>query len=411
MAADPPPEPTDARASAAPPPDRTAALAAHAVRRATAAHPGLTLDELLAVMPGNDLTSVLLHVHRVRAKRRGFRELREAHERVAMTRASVADARKLHAFEGAFFAAAGRHEAIALAPVSPLGAAACAGIDPNHALATLRLAEIAADPTAGLALEAARRRRAGQREPLHLCASQRVMRMNPIGDVPGFSPHFQLAALASYARSPRAADDDALERALLVEHVRAWADLCKALPAAGFRVASLRVVFADVRLTRAALRHAGADPEALAKQAVVHRPGSSEAALAAAGINRDDPPASASPGVQLPRATPDLVGAVAAIGLAPSAQRLAAALAAELAAPLAASHPDVAVAFDLARIQGLTYYAGPCLQLHVRRDDGLELPLGDGGALGWLGAMLDDRRERMVTTGVGAELLMKLFAA
>ena len=66
--------------------------------------------------------------------------------------------------------------------------------------------------------------------------------------------------------------------------------------------------------------------------------------------------------------------------------------------------------FDLARIQGLTYYRGPCLQLHVTRDDGLELPLGDGGALTWFGAMLDDRRERMVTTGIGAELLVKLFA-
>ncbi|MBZ0234932.1 MAG: hypothetical protein K8M05_21570, partial [Deltaproteobacteria bacterium] len=74
-----------------------------------------------------------------------------------------------------------------------------------------------------------------------------------------------------------------------------------------------------------------------------------------------------------------------------------------------ASHPHVPVAFDLARIQGLGYYAGPCLQLHVRHDDGRDFALGDGGALTWLGALLEDRRERMVTTGVGAELLAKLF--
>lgn len=282
-------------------------------------------------------------------------------------------------------------------------------VDPNSALATVRLAEVAADATAGLALHAAQLRRAGERGPLRLCASQRVMRMQPI-DAPGFSPHFQLAALATYARSGRTtgpspaieprhpADPDALERALLVEHVGVWADLCARLPAAGFRVAGLRVVFADTRLTRAALAARGADADALARRAAAHRPGSSEAALADAGID-------------LPRATADVAAAAADLALPPAARRLADALAAELAAPLAASHPHVAVAFDLARIQGLAYYAGPCLQLHVRRADGLELPLGDGGALAWLGAMLDDRRERMVTTGVGAELFTKLFAA
>lgn len=380
--------------------DRTAELARHAAQRAVAEHPGVPLDELLAAISGNDLTTLLLHAHRVRARKRAFRELREASERLAMTRASTADGRRLHAFDAALFAAAAHHDVIALAPVSPLGTAACAGIDPNHALATLRLGEVAADPTGGLALEAMHRRKAGDRGPLHLCASQRVLRMQPIGNVPGFTPHFQLAALGSYRRSARAADDDATDRALLVAHVATWADLFAALPARGFHVApgGLGVVFADTRLTRAALVARGADPDALARQAAAHKPTSSADALAAAGID-------------LPRAIPaaDLTAAVAALGLPRSARSLAAALHAELAAPLATSHPDVPVAFDLARIQGLTYYAGPCLQLHVRHSDGRELALGDGGALTWLGSLLDDRRERMVTTGVGAELLAKLF--
>ncbi|HUQ02913.1 MAG TPA: hypothetical protein VM261_10480 [Kofleriaceae bacterium] len=380
--------------------DRTAELARLAAQRAAAEHPDTPLDELLATIATNDLTTLLLHAHRVRAHARTFRDLRDATERQPMTRASVADARRLHAFDAALFDIAAAHDAVALGPVSPLGSAACAGIDPNHALATLRLGEIAADPTAGLALEATRRRRSGTRTPIHLVASQRVLRMNPIGNIPGFSPHFQLAALASYQRASRAADDDALDRALLAAHVATWANLFAVLPARGFRVApgSFRVVFADVRLTRAALLARGGDPDALARQAVVHKPGSTTDALAAANID-------------LPRAVPaaDLAATVAALGLPRSAQSLAAALVAELAAPLADSHPDVPVAFDLARIQGLTYYAGPCLQLHIRHDDGRDFNLGDGGALAWLGALLDDRRERMVTTGIGAELLAKLF--
>jgi Histidyl-tRNA synthetase len=394
--------------STSPPADRTAELARHAARRAAAAAAPagaprgeeLRLDELLAGLPGNDFTTLLLHAHRVRARRRSFRDVRDAHDRMPLTHASSASARALHAFDGAFFAAAPAFDAIALAPVSPLGAAAAAGIDPNHALATLRLGELAADPTAGLALEAARRRRAGEPGPLRLCASQRVTRMQPITGVPGYTPHFQLAALASYQRSPRPGDDDPLERAMLVEHVAAWARLTTLLPAAGFRVAGLRVVFCDVRLTRAALATLGADLAALSRAAVAHKPGSSEAALAAAGIT-------------LPRAVPaaELVAEVTARALPSPMLALAEALVAELAAPLAAACPEVGVAFDLARIQALSYYSGPCLQLHVRRDDGLELPLGDGGALPWLGALLDDRRQRMVTTGLGAELVAKLFAA
>lgn len=381
--------------------DRTAELARKAAQRAAAEHAGKPLDEMLAAIAGNDLTTLLLHAHRVRARERSFRDLRDASERQLMTRASTADARRLHAFDAALFEIAAHHEAVALAPVSPLGTAACAGIEPNHALATLRLGEVAADPTGGLALEAMHRRKAGARGPLHLVASQRVLRMQPLGGVPGFTPHFQLAAIASYQRSARAADNDAVDRALLVAHVGTWANLFTDLPARGFRVdreAAFRVVFADVRLTRAALRARGGDPDALSRQAAAHKPTSTADALTAAGID-------------LPRALPaaDLAATVATLGLPRSMQSLAAALVDELATPLAASHPHVTVAFDLARIQGLSYYAGPCLQLHVRHDDGREFNLGDGGSLAWLGALLDDRRERMVTTGVGAELLAKLF--
>lgn len=391
--------------SAQPGLDRTAELARHAARRAAAAAATgaapLPLDQLLATLPGNDLTTLLLHAHRERALRRTFRDVRDAHDRLAVTRASSADARLLHAFDGAFFAAAEGFEALALAPVSPLGTAAVAGIDPNHALATLRFAELAADPTAGLALEAARRRRAGAAGPLQLCASQRVTRMQPLTKSPGFAPHFQLAALASYRRSPRPADDDATERAMLVEHIRAWGRMVAQLAAAGFRVAGLRVVVADVRLTRAALLAAGADPSALSRQVAAHRPGSSEAALAAAGVG-------------LPRAVAadELTATCAALGLSPQAQALAATLVEEIAAPLAALDPQrapIGLAFDLARVQALAYYVGPCLQLHVRRDDGLEVPIGDGGAQSWLGQLLDDRRQRMITTGMGGEVLISLY--
>jgi hypothetical protein len=279
--------------------------------------------------------------------------------------------------------------------VNPLGATAGAGVEPNHVLTTSRFAELAADPTTGLALTAVRRRRGGERGPLRLCASQRVLRLQPL-DNPAFTPHFRLSALIGAARSQRAGDDDACERRLLVEQLTAWAGFVARLPALGFRAHGLRVVVSDTRVVRAALAARQLDADTLARAVAAHRPGSNEARLAEAGVD-------------LPRSAADPLAAATALGLPAPMLAIVDAVQREIAEPMAALATPIAVGFDFARLQGLGYYRGPFVQLHIRRDDGLELAMGDGGALPWLGAMLSDRRERLISTGVGLELLAKLF--
>jgi hypothetical protein len=376
--------------------DPTARIAARIAARAAAAQPGATIDALLADhVAGNELTSLLLHALRRRALRRDFAEVGEQALRLAMSHASAVDARRLHAIDGALFEAAAAFAAVELGPVHPLGATACAGVEPNHVLTASRLVEIAADPTTGLALAALRRRRGGDRGRLMFCATQRVLRLQPL-DNPAFSPHFRLSALLGAERSARPGDDDACERRLLVAHLAAWADFAARLPARGFRVSGVRVVVSDTRVVRAAIAARGLDADALARRAVAHRPGSTEEALATAGVD-------------LPRSAADPVAAAAALELPASTRAIVAAIHAEVVAPLAALASPVAVSFDFARLQGLGYYRGPFVQIHLRRDDGLELAMGDGGALSWLGAMLSDRRERLVSTGIGVELVAKLF--
>ncbi|WP_437782434.1 hypothetical protein [Sorangium sp. So ce1097] len=388
---------TTARAGRAFTDGKTGELSSRVARRAAEAHPGRPLDRLLAEdLPGNDLTTLLLHCLRQRALRRSFADVLEHAERAPMTHASTADARRILAFDAAAFAAAAGFEAVDLAPVEPLGAAACAGVEPNNVLATVRFAEVAADPTTGLALHAARRRReAGRGEPLRLCASQRVLRMQPTKH-PGFTPHFRLFALVTAVRSPSRGEDDACERRALLEQLLVWADLVRALPGAGFRAAGLRVVLSDTALVRACLRARGLDADAMARRAKAHEPGSTEAALREAAVD-------------LPRAAADPVGAARSLGLGPEVVARAERWVAEVAAPLARARPEVEVVHDLARLQGLGYYAGPFVQLVVRRDDGLDLPLGDGGAVPWLGALLSNRRERMIATGLGTEMVVKVL--
>jgi hypothetical protein len=155
-------------------------------------------------------------------------------------------------------------------------------------------------------------------------------------------------------------------------------------------------VLADTRVVKACLRSRGVDPDALARGAKAHEPGSSEARLAEAGVD-------------LPRAAREIERALAVVGVGREAAEIASALEREVAAPLRARYPAVDVLHDTARIQGLHYYDGPMVQLHVTRDDGLELPVGDGGAVAWVREMRSDARERFALTGIGAELIVKLF--
>jgi hypothetical protein len=376
--------------------DITARLAARAGERAASTFAGHTIDRLLAEdLPGNQMTTLLLHGLRRRAQRRTFVEVLEHNARAAMAQASVVDARRLHAFDAAAYAAARDFQAIELSPVLPLGATACAGVDPNNVLGAVRFAEVASDPAVGLALHAALRRRGGGVEALRLCASQRVLRMQPTNH-PGFVPHFRLFALGTAALAASRGEDDARDRGALLDQLRVWADLARLLPAAGFGVVGLRVVLSDTVVVRACLAALKMDAGAMARRAKAHAPGSTEAILREARV-------------ELPRATADLAEAVRSLGLPAEVLARARALATEVAEPLRATHPHVEVVHDAARLQGLGYYAGPFVQLVFLRDDGAQIALGDGGALPWLGAMLSNRRERWIVTGMASEMLVKLY--
>jgi len=376
--------------------DTTAELAARVGEKAAAAFPGRTIDKLLAEdLPGNHLTTLLLHTLRKRALERTFVEVLEHAARAAMTRPSTVDARRMHAFDGAAFRAARDFEAVELAPVLPLGAASCAGVDPNNVLGTARFAEVCSDPAVALALHAGAIKRDAAHSVTRLCTSHRVLRMQPTTH-PGFVPHFRLFALGTATLSPSRAEDEARERTAILEHLRVWAELARIAPEAGFRVAGLRVVLSDTAVVRACLGASKIDIATATRRSKAHAPGSTDAVLKEAGVD-------------LPRTAPNLEDVARSLSLPPELQERARRLKTEIADPLRAVFPDVEVAYDAARLQGLGYYAGTFLQIAWKRDDGAEFTIGDGGALPWVGAMRSNRRDRYVATGIGAELLPRLF--
>ena len=80
-------------------------------------------------------------------------------------------------------------------------------------------------PTASLALEAAVRRRRGE-ETVRLCALGRILRLQPVPDLPGYTPHFRLFALVT---AGRAEPSHGFEREALSEHLAVYRRLLDGL--------------------------------------------------------------------------------------------------------------------------------------------------------------------------------------
>lgn len=92
-------------------------------------------------------------------------------------------------------------DTIVVSPVAPTGLhSSVAGVAQNRVLSTIRRTDVAADPTAGLALEAAMRRRSGDRtSATRLATVQRVVRAQTFEGPLSFA-HFSLLGLISAGR-------------------------------------------------------------------------------------------------------------------------------------------------------------------------------------------------------------------
>ena len=160
----------------------------------------------LVDLNAQDLTTVLLHVF---DQRTGSADAADVASRSTgrFTVPSPVPADQLAALRSAGFAALDGFDAVELAPVVPLGThAALGGVDQNNVVSAVRGLELAADPTVGLALEAAQRRRRLLRAdprsnlPVRLAGSQRITRAQQF-DGPRSFAHFELLAAVIAGRA------------------------------------------------------------------------------------------------------------------------------------------------------------------------------------------------------------------
>lgn len=352
-------------------------------------------------LSSSDLQSLLIAVYQARAAALRDRDLPPGAKRPLLAPSSV-DARIFNLFDRVAFEVAEGFEALELSPVGPLGLSrVLGGIDQNNVLTTIRNAEVLGDATPAMALECCRRRRDSSRNgdptPVRLASSHRAIRLQPF-DVPGYVPHFRLFCLVSAGRD---SGSNAFEIQHLGEHIRFYLRLFRALGAHGFRLGNPLVEITDPEITKTLLDARGIPREELRESIRAHRLGESERFLADRGIT-------------LPHAIGDPAGELQDVAVQHKLERRVdrlALLKADVLDVLQGEFPEAQFRFNLARLEGLGYYTGLCLRISPEAPDGVRYPIVDGGFTDWTARLLQNRKERLLTTGIGSEFACTRYRA
>ena len=336
--------------------------------------PGL-VDALSSKLSASDLKSLLIEVYGARAAETEASDIRAQSDRDTLMAPSTVSARELMVFDSAAFQAAPEFAALELSPVCPFAAAyTLGGTSQNNVVTTIRNAEVLGDPTLSLALEAVRRRRSA--DVVRLCASQRVIRLQPF-DVPGYSPHFRLFGLVTAGRD---LGSFRFETAHLLEHVRVYLRIFRILAGAGFALESPLVEFADMNAVEAAVDGAGITRDEIRHSVRAHRLGGSESFLRERGLAAEED-----------ARHPQLESGVIA--------------------PLREEFPEAQFRVNQQRLEGLGYYRRFTLRISPKAPDGNRYPIVDGGFTDWTAHLLGNRKERLLISGIGSEFVCKTYIA
>jgi hypothetical protein len=368
------------------------------------------VEALTDRITATDLQSLLLHVFRRRSAGRTAAAMLAQRRRDRTVAPAELDGRVVHDVERLALEAAAGFDAVALAPVAPLGLNTALGrIDQNNVLVTIRGTEVLADPTTCLALEVAIRRRAGEGE-VNLCCVDRVLRLQPFGS--GFQQHFSLLSMATGGRTEA---DHGFELRALRRQLTAHVTLLAALRERSSRRVVVRVEVSDSGLLRAIVAEAGADLGRLMTAA--RSPADpAQQVLPLAGVDAVVENVAervlATAAIELPRFVEDAAEALSRSALGPRVSRLAHRLdlvRRHVLSPLRAEFPAVRAGFRIGRLSGVGYYEGLLLNIDVVLASGESFSVADGGTTDWTQRLLSDRKERLLVSGIGLERVAGLL--
>jgi len=351
------------------------------------------LTELLAEnLSGSELHSLLLSVSKRRVAKIALSQLTQASP---VTRACDLDGRLINKLENIAYETARGFEAVELSPLSPLGAVnVLAKLDQGNVLSTVRTFECSSDPTIGMTLECARRRKLleDRKHSTKLCTNHRVVRF-PLPQNPAFTAHFKLFSLVSAGRD---VGSFSFEKEALREHIDTYLSLLSALRNLNFAFDDIVVELSDTRVVAQLCSVFGIDRDEI-KASVRARDSESGNKLLErySGL--------------WPKIVTAPEDELAQYNLPKHLIMQLCMLEESICNSLGSEHRDVRFVFNMHRLTGLNYYQGPCFHIKVKNSSGQLYSLADGGFVSWTQALLGDSKERLMTSAIGTEMMCRTF--
>ncbi len=362
------------------------------------------LDNLipkLEKLSGSDLKSLLLHVFNTRTKDMSVREIFTSYqENYPFLGVSELDQRDITKFKNLFFESVSKEfSAVELSPVNPIGLnGTLASISQNNLCSTNHGYEVIGDPTTPLALETAIRRKnllsinPKDTSEVHLCTSQRILRLQPFDPKKGYMQHFSCFGLSSGGRDN---DWEAFIIRNLTQHIKSHLGFIQRLNNDQFSIKDVVVSFSHMGILESIIKKIGAD-----RKTIKRNTGNPEYHLF-----REH-------GITLP----SLVDVLESIPDEESEKlgiskyiNLVSRIATQVIYNLRTTFPEIRFCFNIERIAGIGYYTGFCFHIHGTTQQGLTLQLSDGGFTNWLKKLLSSKKEFLLISGIGEDLVHKMF--
>ena len=314
----------------------------------------------------------------------------------AVTKTCDLDARLLNKVESIAYETASNFEAVELSPLQPLGAVhRLTGLDQANVLSTIRAFECVSDPTVGMAIEAARRRKIAnnRKNDTLLCTTQRVVRFPIPQQNPAYTAHFKLFSLVSAGRDT---GSFAYEIEALRDHIDCYLCMLNSLEKIDFAFQDIVVELSDTRVVSSLCTTLNIDRDQVRTLVRARDSASSKKVL-------DQYSAT------WPETTTGLFEEFSQFNLPKHLMHQLILLQQNVLKPLQETHANVRFEFNLHRLTGLGYYDGPCFHIKLKNDRDVPFMLADGGFVNWTQVLLSDCKERLMTSAIGEELICRMF--
>jgi len=358
------------------------------------------LLEILSITPMRRLQPILVHAFKNRAKVRKPADLLKEYER-RQEFLGISSMTQIELYNFALAchkATRSTFENVQTSPIAPFGLnAVLSMVSQNNTLSSIRGSEVVSDLTSQLALECSLRRKWNltrkDESDVHISTAGRVLRLQPFDKSKGYMQHFNLFALCSGGPNVRSKGGFAVPS--LQKHIAMLLNAISILHREGYKSSDITVKVSDMRFLDQLI-----EAIKLSREDVLQN-----------SLN-DDFDLFSEYGVQFPKeveTADDLKPSMFKENGLDDRVRYFAHIEQGIIEPLRSTNPNVRFCFDFNRKTGLGYYPHLCFHIFAKNQKGDVVQVADGGAVDWAAKLLGNNREAMVTSGIGAELMQKLF--